>query len=716
MTQITLSISESPARDVEKNGVRINITSARELGLRSGNTVLITKNERECVGIYISKADDTDDLTLDPLIRRTIDARLGENVQIEKIDVPIAESVTISPIGLQTSNSQAIAQLLDGQFVKNGRKIELNNITFAITETDPSNWCIITPETDVIIGDVIDGLEEERSLISYEDLGGLDDEIMKAREMVELPMRHPEIFRRLGIEAPKGLLLYGPPGTGKTLLARAIASETKSHFISIKGPEIMNKFYGQSEENLRNIFKEAKKNAPSIIFVDELDSIAPKREEVSGEVERRVVAQLLALMDGLDNRGEIVVIGATNRVNSIDEALRRPGRFDREIEIGVPNTQGRLEILQIHARGVPLAEDTDLNEIAEKTHGYVGADLESLIKEAAFNSLRRCMPMLDLESEEIPMQFLTEMIITQTDLNQAFSSISPSAMREVAITTPKECWDDVGGLEEAKQELQEAVEWQLNYPNLYKQLKGKPAKGILLYGVPGTGKTLLAKALAHETNSNFISVKGPEIHNKYVGESERKIRKIFDKARQSAPCIIFFDEIDAIASLRGSGSSGTQVNERVVSQLLTEIDGLEELKDVVIIAATNRPDILDPALMRAGRFGTHIEIPVPDEDAREAIIKVHLKDRPIDDSVKMEILMKLTKGMVGAEIESLCDEASNFAIRKYVFENKCDTNGSERIIITIEDFQNAHDKLEKNFTMNRKAYERSRGSRSDLYA
>ena len=506
--------------------------------------------------------------------------------------------------------------------------------------------------------------------LTYEDVGGMGETIRRVREMIELPMRHPELFARLGISPPKGLLLYGPPGTGKTLLARVVANETDAHFITLSGPEIMSKFYGQSERKIYGMSsKKHNDNAPSIIFIDEIDSIAPKREEATGEVERRVVAQLLALMDGLDSRGDVVVIGATNRHNSIDEALRRPGRFDREIEIGVPDKDGRYEILQIHTRGMPLDKSVDLKYYASKTHGFVGADLNSLVKEAAMHALRRIIPDLNLEEESIDYESLNNIYITNEDFEEAMNFVEPSALREVLISTPAETWDDVGGLEEAKQALQEAVEWPLKYPDLFDHLDAKHEKGILLYGVPGTGKTLLAKALAHESDSNFIAVKGPEFLSKWVGESEKAIRETFKKARSAAPCIIFLDEIDSIAPIRGTSESN-QVMENMVSQLLTEIDGLNSLKNVVLIGATNRPDIIDPALLRPGRFGKHIEVGLPNREARVEILKIHTKNKPLADDVDLEGLADEWEGKTGAEIAAIVNEATMIAMRNFVMNEK----------------------------------------------
>ena len=499
--------------------------------------------------------------------------------------------------------------------------------------------------------------------ISYDDIGGLKDEVKKVREMIEIPLKKPEIFEKLGVAPPKGVLMHGPPGTGKTLLAKAVANESDAHFILINGPEIMSKYVGGSEENLREFFEEAEENAPSIIFIDELDAIAPKREETQGETERRTVAQLLTLMDGLNSRGQVVVIGATNRPDSIDGALRRPGRFDREIEIGVPDKDGRKEILEIHTRGMPLAEDVDLDNLAETTHGFVGADLEALSKEAAMRVVRRIIPDLNSD-DEVPPEVFEKLIVTKDDFKTALKEIQPSALREVLVQVPNVSWDDVGGLDDAKQELKEAVEWPLKYPDKFEKFGITPPKGTLLYGIPGTGKTLLAKAVANESDANFIAIKGPELLSKWVGESEKGVREVFRKARQTAPTVIFFDEIDSIASNRGAEAGDSGVTKRVVNQLLTEMDGLEELDDVAIIAATNRPDILDPGLVRPGRFDRHIKVDTPDEESRLAIFKVHTKDMPLAEDVKLSRLAKNTEGYVGADIEAVCREAAMLTLRE----------------------------------------------------
>jgi transitional endoplasmic reticulum ATPase len=531
--------------------------------------------------------------------------------------------------------------------------------------------------------------------ITYEDIGGIKDEIRKVRETIELPLRHPEIFEKLGVEAPKGVLLYGPPGTGKTLLAKAVASESNAHFIPIGGPEIMSKFYGESEARLREIFKEAKEKAPTIIFIDEIDSIAPKREEVTGEVERRVVSQLLSLMDGLEARGKVIVIAATNRPNALDPALRRPGRFDREIEIKVPNKKGRYEILQIHTRNMPLLQDVDIEKLAATTHGFVGADLEYLCKEAAMKTLKRLLPELKLEEERLSPETLDKLVVTGNDFESALKDIVPSAMREVYLETPDVRWSEIGGLEGVKRELQEAVEWPLKFPDLYKTIGYSMPKGILLFGPSGTGKTLLAKAVATESESNFISVRGPELLSKWVGESERGVREVFRRARQAAPCIIFFDEIDSLAPTRGMGGE-SQVTERVVSQLLTELDGIRALEGVVVLAATNRIDMVDPALLRAGRFDKIIRIALPDDDARRQVLLIHLKGRPVSKDVEVGRLVEMTAGFGGADMAALVNTAVSIALQTYVAKYPKPEDAKKHLseaMVTYEHFQEAAKKV-----------------------
>jgi transitional endoplasmic reticulum ATPase len=672
-----LRVRDAFKEDSGAGRVRIDAEIAKSLKLQNGDAIEIvnpTTKSRTVGLLFPGKQEDesTGIIRLDQYLRRNINVAIDDIVEIRKIKAVAAEEVKLA--GLKEAviiSPKYLANVLENRVITSGDILTFYNYNkrydFVVVDFVPKSDAVqIQLDTKITFSKEThkELIEREKIRVSYEDIGGLGDEIQKIREMIELPIRHPELFKRIGIDPPKGVLLHGPPGTGKTLLARAVAFETEAHFITISGPEIMSKFYGQSEENLRKVFEEAKKEAPSIIFIDELDSIAPKRGEVTGEVERRVVAQLLSLLDGLEGRGEVIVIGATNRVNDIDPALRRPGRFDREIEIGVPDTNGRHEILQIHTRGMPLDENVDLREISEKTHGFVGADIEALAKEAAMLAIREILPKINLD-KPIPFEILDSIKIKMINFTAALSSIEPSALREVFISQPKETWDDVGGLEDAKLQLQEVIEWPLKFPDLYKHLNAKPPNGILLFGPPGTGKTLLAKALAHESEINFISVKGPEFLSKWVGESEKAVRETFRKARSAAPCIIFFDEIDAIAGLRGRfASSG--VTEQVVSQLLTEMDGLEDLKDVILVAATNRPDMLDPALLRAGRFGRHIEIPFPDFESRKKIFNIHLKNKPISKDISIDQLAEQLEGYTGADIQAICEEATILTIREAI--------------------------------------------------
>ena len=617
-------------------------------------------------------------IRIDGYTRNRLDVGINDQIEVKKVESKDAKSITFAPteplriVGAE----EYLAEYLNGQLMSKGDTIPLSvmgqRINLVVISTSPSGPVIVNDTTKITVSEesakaVQVTKEGGVPSITYEDIGGLGDAVGRVREMIELPLRHPELFKRLGVEAPKGVLLHGPPGTGKTLLAKAVANETNANFYTIGGPEIMSKYYGESEEKLRNVFEQAEKNAPSIIFIDEIDSIAPKREEVSGEVERRIVAQLLSLMDGMSTRGKVVVIGATNRVNAIDPALRRPGRFDREIEIGVPDRNGRLEVLQIHTRGMPLAKDVNLEKLADISHGFVGADLQALSKEAGIRALRRILPEIDLSSQSIPVETLRTIIVTMQDFIEVINEMEPSAMREVFVEVPDVKWDDIGGLLSIKQELQEAVEWPLKYQGVFKYADASPPKGILLYGPPGTGKTLIAKAAANESEANFISIKGPELLSKWVGESEKGVREVFRKARQAAPCIIFFDEVDAIAPRRGGGLGGdSHVTERLISQLLTELDGLEILTNVVVIAATNRPDIIDPALLRPGRFDRLLYVPPPDKDSRLQIIKIHTKKKPLAENISMDQLASGTEGYTGADIASLSSAAVMLALREHV--------------------------------------------------
>ena len=675
VNEIVLRVADAKARDVGRGKVRIDSEVMRKLNLNVGDVVEIEGKKRTAAIVWPAYIEDQGAgiVRMDGLIRRNAGVGIGDKVVVRKAKVSPAQMVRLAPESFTISIDHSFMnfvkrRLIDYPLVEGDHvliPVLGQAIPFVVVATKPSGVVVVTESTNLIIHEK--PAEEARATrVTYEDIGGLHEAIQKIREMVELPLKHPELFKRLGIEPPKGVLLYGPPGCGKTLLAKAVANETDAHFYAINGPEIMSKFYGESEQRLREIFEEAKKNAPSIIFIDEIDAIAPKREEVTGEVEKRVVAQLLALMDGLEARGNVIVIAATNRPNALDPALRRPGRFDREIEIGVPDKQGRLEILQIHTRNMPLAKDVDLNRLAEMTHGFVGADLAALCREAAMKALRRYLPKIDLSQERIPLEVLEQLEVTMQDFLEAYKEITPSALREVYVEIPNVKWSDIGGLEQVKQELREAVEWPIKHPEAFKRMGIKPPKGILLYGPPGCGKTLLAKAVATEAEANFISVKGPEIFSKWVGESERAIREIFRKARQAAPCIVYFDEIDAIAPRRGGDIGDSHVADRVVNQLLTEMDGIEDLKGVVVIAATNRPDMLDPALLRPGRFDRLIYIPPPDARAREEIFKIHLRGKPLDKDVDLQKLVSLTEGYTGADIAALCNTAALIALRDFL--------------------------------------------------
>jgi len=724
--QLNLKVAEAIQDDVNKGIVRIDSQLMAEIDVKPGDIVEIA-GERSTAGIA-DRAYPGDIglniIRMDGIIRRNAKTGIGEIIKVRKAEIKEAKKVVIAParkgVHIQAP-PQLFKQGLLGRAIFKGDIVSLGgtrrrkrtlsanpffddvfsmldenmmgfgfgDLKFIVVDTQPKQGpVIITDLTQVTLNPEAVEMRDEKVLeVTYEDVGGLQEEIVKVREMVELPLKHPEIFERLGIEAPKGVLLHGPPGTGKTLLAKAVANETNSNFILINGPEIMSKFYGQSEENLRRKFEEAEKNAPSIIFIDEIDAIAMKREESRGEVERRVVAQLLALMDGLKSRGKVVVIAASNIPNQLDPALRRPGRFDREIEIGVPDKEGRLNILKIHTRHMPL-KDVQLQAIADITYGFVGADLSALAKEAAMIVLRRLLPDFKLhEDEAIPQDVLERLFITQKDFQDALKVVRPSAMREVLVEIPNIKWGDIGGLEDMKQELREAVEWPLKQPQAFTRLGVKPPRGILMYGPPGTGKTLLAKAVANESGANFILVKGPELLSKWVGESEKAVREVFHKARQTSPTIVFFDEVDALAPKRGMGGDNN-VTERVVNQLLTEMDGLVELNDVVVIAATNRPDMVDPALLRPGRFDRMLYSPIPDRDARELIFKVHTQAMPLASEVDLNSLADQTEGYVGADIQGICREAAIFALRK----NK------DAVTVAMGDFENALKKVSPSVT------------------
>jgi len=698
MSEIILKIDEISQRHVGKGIAVIDPKVVKENSWQTGHIVELLANKKTHVKIWPGPADDYGSgiIRIDGLTRHNIGAGIGEKVELKQVEAAEAEQVVLSPIekisveGLQ----EYMSTLYEGHVFTTGDTIMVNTqlggkTQLIVTSTNPAKPVIVTPSTKFKLGSMTKSVDNTVPRITYNDLGGLKKEVQKIREMVELPMRHPELFDKLGIEAPKGVLLYGPPGTGKTLLAKAVAGETNAHFTALSGPEIMGKYYGESEERLREIFKQAEENTPSIVFIDEIDSIAPKRDEVTGEVEKRIVSQLLTLMDGMKARGKLVVIAATNRPDSIDPALRRPGRFDREIEIGIPDQEGRLEILDIHTRGMPVDEKVDLQQMAKVTHGFVGADLESLAKEAAMRSLRRILPDINLDQEKISAEILQKIKIHDDDFKEALKEVKPSALREVLVEIPNVTWEDVGGLESLKEELREAVEWPLKYKDAYEYVDVSPPKGVLLYGPPGTGKTLIAKALAKMTESNFISIKGPELLSKWVGESEKGVREIFRKARQAAPCIIFFDEIDALVPRRGGGDS-SHVTESVVSQILTEIDGLEELHGVLIVGATNRLDMVDSALLRPGRFDRVIEVPKPDAVGRKHIFEIHTKKKPLASDLNLDKLVEITDGYTGAEIAAVCSRAAISALRKHIDEQG---KSYKEIRITQQDLEEAVKKV-----------------------
>jgi transitional endoplasmic reticulum ATPase len=673
-------VVKEAARDDAGRGIaRLSIDVMRGLGLVSGDVIEIQGKKKATAIVWPGFAQDTGQaiIRIDGTVRGNAGTGVDERIRIRKIEVGFARKVVIQPtqpIRL-VGGEQYLARMLRGRSVMEGQSVRVdvigNAITLVISKVVPKGIAVVTDDTEIELKETPYQPEEEKkgevSDVHYEDIGGLTRELEMVREMIELPLRHPELFERLGIEPPKGVLLYGPPGTGKTLIAKAVANEVDAHFISLSGPEIMSKYYGESEGKLREVFDEAQENAPAIIFIDEIDSIAPKREDTKGEVERRVVAQLLSLMDGLKARGQVIVIAATNLPDAIDPALRRGGRFDREIEIGIPDKKGRMEIFQVHTRGVPLGDDVNVETYADNTHGFVGADISLLVKEAAMHALRKVIPKIEID-QEIPAEMLEQLRVTKEDFDEARKHVEPSAMREVLVEVPDISWDDVGGLDDVKQELKEAVEWPLKYPGVFAKLDTKPPKGILLFGPPGTGKTLLAKAVANESECNFISVKGPELLSKWVGESEKGVREIFRKARMAAPAIIFFDEIDALIPRRGSYMGSSHVTESVVSQILTELDGLEELNDVTVIGATNRPDMLDPAIMRPGRMERHIYVPPPDKAGRKKIFEVYLRNTGalLASDVDVDRLVAETENYVGADIEALVRQAKLQAMREFI--------------------------------------------------
>jgi transitional endoplasmic reticulum ATPase len=699
---ISLRVKDALKRDAGRGIARLDTRNMESLGLSSGDLISIKGKRRTVAKAMPGYEDDREAsvIRIDGSIRDNASVGIDDKVEISKIEGKEAAHVTLAPVEqLQLEGlEEYIVRVLEAFPVMEGDRIRFSVlgavVEFVVVDFRPrAEAVVIGPATIVEISEKTAEVVRKLPRITYEDIGGLGGQIERVREMIELPLRFPQLFEKLGVEPPKGILLHGPPGTGKTLIAKAVANETDANFITLNGPEIMSKYYGESEAKLREIFEEASKKAPSIIFIDEIDAIAPKREEVTGEVERRIVAQLLGLMDGLQARGQVVVIGATNRINALDPALRRPGRFDREIEIGVPDRNGRLEVLQVHTRGMPLDKNVNLEKLADVTHGFVGADLQALSKEAAMRALRKVLPQIDLESKTVPPKVIEGLQVTMDDFADALKDVEPSAMREVLVESPNVKWTDVGDLEDAKQELAEAVEWPLKYADVFEYAKTKPPKGILLYGPPGTGKTLLAKAVASESEANFVSIKGPELLSKWVGESEKGVRETFRRAKQAAPCIIFFDEIDSIAPQRGGQFGDTHVTERVISQLLTELDGLEELRNVVVLAATNRPDIIDPALLRPGRFDRVIEIKPPNREARKEIFKIHLREKPLAPSVNLDTLAEKTDGLVGAEIEAVCREASMLAIREYVKQGIDKKGGKPNFKIDTRHFDEALNKI-----------------------
>ena len=699
MTKLVLKIDEIPQQHVGRGRAIVDPKIIEDQKWSTGQILELTYNKKTHVKLWPGTTEEygAGVIKIDGITRQNIGAGIGDKISLKSVETANAEQIILSPtekIAAEGLQEYMIYNYLNHVFTT-GDSISLNTqmgsrVQFVVTNTKPSKPVIVTEKTVFKLGAMTKAVDASIPRITYDELGGLKNEVLKIREMVELPMRHPELFDKIGVEAPKGVLLYGPPGTGKTLLAKAVAGETNAHFISLSGPEIMSKYYGESEEKLREIFTQAEENSPSIIFIDEIDSIAPKRDEVSGDVEKRIVSQLLTLMDGMKSRGKVVVIAATNRPDSIDPALRRPGRFDREIEIGIPDDKERFEILSIHTRGMPIDKNVDLEQISKITHGFVGADLEVLSKEAAMRSLRRILPEIDLDEEKVSSEILQKIQITSEDFRDALKEVKPSALREVQVQIPNVSWDDVGGLDQLKEELREAVEWPIKYKEAFDYVNVETPKGILLYGPPGTGKTLIAKALAKMTESNFISIKGPELLSKWVGESEKGIREIFRKARQAAPCIIFLDEIDALVPRRSNGSSGSHVTENVVSQILTEIDGLEELHNVLIIGATNRLDIVDEALLRPGRFDRIIEVPNPDAKGRKHIFEIHTKKKPLASDVNIIKLVELTNSFSGAEIAAVANRAAIAALKRYV---SGELQNVKEIKITQQDLIDAVDKV-----------------------
>jgi len=695
--ELRLRVVEARQRDVGYGIARIDREVGAAAGFQTGDMVEIIGRKVTAATLWLGYMEDEKDvIRIDGYIRSNAGVSLNEWVTIREAKVREAQLVVLAPVNSSIRPDENFTRLVKSRLIeypivqKNVIPVMFfgNLFTFAVIQTRPQGVVKITPRTRLVIHSKAMQEKMLKTTVTYEDIGGLHEQIQRIREMIELPLRYPELFQKLGIEPPKGVLLYGPPGCGKTLLAKAVATEAEANFILINGPEIMNKYYGESEARLREIFRKAEEEAPSIIFIDEIDAIAPKRSEVTGEVEKRVVAQLLALMDGLETRGQVIVIGATNRPNALDPALRRPGRFDREIEIGIPDRNGRKEILQIHTRGMPLAEDVNLGKLAEITRGYTGADLAALCREAAMKAIRRILPSIDFSEEKIPPEILDRLAVTMRDFLDAFKEITPTALREIEVEVPNVRWEDIGGLEAVKKQLVEAVEWPLKYPEKFERMGIKPPKGILLYGPPGCGKTLLAKAIATEAEANFVSVKGPEIFNKWVGESEKAVREIFRKARQAAPCIIFFDEIESVVARKDMIDDSSGVAGRVTSQILAEMDGIEELSDVLVIGATNRPDLLDPAILRPGRFDRLIYVPPPDERSRYQILKIYTRGMPLAPDVSLKDLAIRTEMYSGADLAALCREAAMNALRRSL----------DAEYVTRQDFEQAFDVVKPSIT------------------